>query len=390
MKHGIITTMLFCLLSACGAGLAQAQLGDVTYVLTYLGNPTQSQWPDNTPQVFARNMWVTREFSGRLYLGSGDVASNPGPVYIRTFTLATGIFATETIDGVAYALEEELSNFRMVGGAFVTLGIDPQESWDFGNYYGFAPDVGAWHKYRNIPNGIHVLDMTLDLYAPKLLVAGTMLDPSSGVKYSWDGATWTDVTCNGGPCPYGRYYRFFALAGKLYVQYRESTLAGRLYEYVSATNDLLELSSAITSVMMPNNARRLSDNQPFAGGIVYLAGGVDLGFHPEPTYLMYATAMGTASSIALPRPTFVPRDLLVIGNTLYLLQHSTTGSFWSTVWKTTDLVTWTEVMFFKTIPGSGFARSFTHANGYFYFGLGTYTTPLSNASGWLVRIAYTP
>ena len=390
MQHGIITTTLLCLLSALGTGLAHAQLGDVTYALTYLGNPTQGQWPDNTPQVFARNMWVIQEMEGRFYLGSGDVASNPGPVYIRIFTPATGMFSIETVDGVDSVLEEELSQFPIPGGNLITLGIDPQESWDWGNYYARAPIVGAWHKYRNIPNGMHVLDMTLDLYTPKLIVAGSMVAPSSGVQYSWDGATWIDVTCNGGACPAGRYYRFFELAGVLYVQARDDLAITRIYEYVSATNNLLELSSAVTAVMMPNNARRLSDNQPFASGIVYLAGSIDAGFHPEPAYLMYATGMGTAYNIALPVAGRVPRDILVIGNTLYLLTNIPNGDFWTGVWKTTDLVNWTQVMAFKTLPASGFARSFTYDNGYFYFGFGTYTTPLSNASGWLTRIAYTP
>ena len=366
--------------------LAHAQLGDVTYTLTYLGNPTQGQWPDNP---FARNMWIIQEYGGRLYLGSGDVASNPGPVYIRTFTPATGVFSTETIDGINYVLEEELSQFPILGGNLITLGIDPQESADLGNYYAYAPAIGAWHKYRNIPNATHVLDMTLDLYAPKLLVAGSMQFPSSSVQSSLDGLTWTNVTCNSIECPLGRYYRFFALAGELYVQARDDLAITRIYRYVPGTDNLIEISSTSTNVMMPNNARRLSDNNAFANGIVYLAGSIDTGFHPEPVYLMYATAMGTASIIPSPISVHVSRDILVIGTTLYLLTHSPTN-FWGAVWKTTDLTNWTLVLAFQTIPGSGFARSFTHYNGYFYFGLGTYTIPLSNASGWLTRIAYTP
>lgn len=57
----------------------------------------------------------------------------------------------------------------------------------------------------------------------------------------------------------------------------------------------------------------LQNDQPFAGGIVYLAGSIDAGFHPEPAYLMYATAMWTASKIAFPTagwqgPPGYPRD----------------------------------------------------------------------------------
>jgi len=372
-----------------------AQLGDVTNSLTYLGSPTTGQYPDNTELVYARNVWTLKAWAGgpyapRIYMGSGNAnnaapAINAGPVYIRTFTPSTGLFGVENA-GVAIE-EEEIQTLQDIGGNLFIPGIDPT-SGVTGAYYSLSPGSG-WSTHTNIPNQYHVYDLIQSIPGGDLIAAGAGVYDGqyhSGLQRTTDGTTWVSMTCSDDGCLYYRFYRLFWLAGKLYASSRLG-----LYEYQAPTH-WVKLSAAIDTAMLPGFSinYRVSSQLAWAGGLAYLVSPTLDDHHTEPKYLMFSSVMGAATNVPLPSSALKPRGLLVIGSTLYLLQNGNTGDFWSVVYKTTDLVNWSPVLYFKTLPGSGFARSFEYYNGYFYFGMGTYAGQLSNVSGQLARIAFTP
>ena len=395
MTHWRSITTLACLLSVCGAGLAQAQLGDVTWLLTYLGNPTQAQYPDNTDGRFPRNMWAVVTYSSKLYLGNGNAnsdgpAPNAGPAHVWSFNPATMTFTDE------YTTHDyEFQLFRNYNGTAVIPGINAMAPF-LGAFYYHQPGVG-WFEQRTIPANTHMFDLIFPLPTPGLLIAGDggfdsqglLRSPVQRAATNWN--TWVDMPCNGGPCPQERFFRFFLLPdGKYYVNSRNG-----LYQYDPVAQNLIQLSSAVRQAMLPGSSFRISAvSATFAGGKAYLAGTNDGGghVHNEPQYLMWASSPTYVFQFPLPVFGSVPRDTRVLNGKLYLLSHQDLGGgvFMNYVHSTADLSTWTEVLRFTTLPGGGIARAFEYLSGYLYIGLGCYATPLSNASGWLVRIAYTP
>ena len=393
MTRLIGTTMLFFLLGACGTELAHAQLGDVTTTLTYLGNPTQGQYANNTDGVFARNMWSVTTYSSKLYLGNGNAnntgpAPNAGPAHVWSFNPTTMVFTDE------FATHDyEFQMFRNYNGTAVIPGLNAMAPF-VGAFYYHQPGVG-WFEQRTIPSNIHLYDLIFPLPNTGLLTAGSGGLDSQGVLQSpvqlaptnWQ--TWVDVPCNGMACPQEHFYRFFLLPdGKYYVNSHNG-----MYQYDPVAQNLIQLSSTVRQAMLPGTSFRVSAvSATFAGGKAYLAGRNDGGHHNEPQYLMWATSPTYVFQFPLPVFGSVPRDTRVLNGKLYLLSHQDLGGgvFLNYVHSTTNLQTWTEVLRFTTLPGGGIARAFEYLSGYLYMGLGCYATTLSNASGWLVRIAYIP
>lgn len=448
----IIILIIGALLALLGAARG-AELGDISLTVQLVGNPHLAQWPDDTKWVYARNVRTMKLINAApggdiipaawIYLGAGSMdPDNAGPVYVTRLAVRPTFGCVDAITGncgfFAYTPPlptEEISNYVLMGnqdnsGQLIIPGIDQTAAQapasSLGEYYTSQMcndvDNSCFGVKRGIPGALHNFDMICATGNPctKLLMAGGMvLDLSASgrsfVQSSIDGNTWTDLTCDSVPCPQAvRMYRFFTLAGNIYV-----TGKAGIYQYQVGTNNLLKQCSIGACAMLPNSTYWIWTNAPWASGLVYLAGklggaldGMGSPGHFTGERLMYATAVGTASTVTLPVSGVIPRDLRVIAGKVYLLSdHDETSNVYTIyLHKSSDLSgsgNWTEVFHFQSIPPGGIAQSFEHvpgngtegSSGYFYIGMGTlykYTNgapdmrTLSNISGAILRIAYTP
>ena len=115
-----------------------------------LGIPSSERYETG---ICARSPWDMIVWDGYLYVGSGDFDANSGPVNIWRMNLKTG-----TWESSASLPEEEIDRFCVVDGKLTVPGIDPQESWELGNYY--VLEDGDWVKNRVLPDGVHTFDVT--------------------------------------------------------------------------------------------------------------------------------------------------------------------------------------------------------------------------------------
>ena len=91
-------------------------------------------------------------FDGRLYVGGGDYDTNTGPVYVMSYDIA----AKKWEQSSSPLPDEQIKRFRVLDGKLVTLGTDPREDWELGNYY--LLESGEWKTLRKLPSGIHCFD----------------------------------------------------------------------------------------------------------------------------------------------------------------------------------------------------------------------------------------
>ncbi len=112
----------------------------------------------------------------------------------------------------------------------------------------------------------------------------------------------------------------------------------------------------------------------------------------EPEALYAATDLDRARKVTLPDPAALPYDLLIRGDSAYLLAATklSTGRYTIRVYTSRDLTRWQELFRFSA---ESFARSFEEYDGDFYFGLGCNTDNCPAASGDILRVrrsAYLP
>ncbi len=97
--------------------------------------------------------WDIKVWNGKVYRAAGDYDKNSGATTILAYDIAT-----HTWDTSYKAKDEAIHGFVEINGTLCAPGIDPQESWTYGNYYSLD-SKGNWQKIRNLPNGIHNFDM---------------------------------------------------------------------------------------------------------------------------------------------------------------------------------------------------------------------------------------
>lgn len=353
---------------------------DVTAQVQNLGNPFIARLPTNGYSEYARNVWDMQVWNNRIYLGHGNSANigpatNAGPIPLWFYDPSSGTFATDSISGASCGNncidEEQLDTFRIISGTMYIASHDPRGAG--GQFYRI--EGNAWKEHSGLQNypGTHNYDMALD---------GGLLFASGGpISFSLDnGATWQYC----GAYPGGRSFRMFKLAGKLYVDGFGSVHTGNGF--------FQSISSATTVPMLPpvaaddyvNSERRIAKETTLGATLVYIAAQAINDHQWLPVSLMKATDIGVSQQIFLPANP-IPRDIVVVGSTVYVLGHTgLQGNFTNFVYSSTDLVNWTETLRFAH---AAFARSFEYLNGYFYFGMGTETSPLSATTGNILRVA---
>lgn len=180
---------------------------------TELGIPSADQYD---PGVRARSPWDMTVWDDFLYVGSGDFDANAGPVAVIRRNLTTMEWETG-----APLPEEEIDRFCVIDGKLTIPGIDPQESWEFGNYY--VLNDGEWVKHRTIPDGVHTFDL-VEFDGKIFAGIGAPEEYSPIVASSDDGETFShvDLYKNGEKLDTTQWsdvrtYNLFTLRGNLYA-----------------------------------------------------------------------------------------------------------------------------------------------------------------------------
>lgn len=101
----------------------------------------------------ARKINTLQLVKNKLYIGYGDYGINTGPTDIISMDVRTGRLDHEfTVD------DEAIMRFCLVDSLLMVPGADAMEDWTLGNFY--VQEKTGWKKYRNIPKGLHIFDIT--------------------------------------------------------------------------------------------------------------------------------------------------------------------------------------------------------------------------------------
>ncbi len=122
--------------------------GPSDIVVRDLGVPLGGKYHYNDISIVP---WDMAFCNGKLFVGSGDLSVNSGPVQMWYYDTYSGKWELG-----ATLPEEEISRFYIHEGALYCPGADSQESWDWASFYKYEDE---WIKYRSIPNASHCFDL---------------------------------------------------------------------------------------------------------------------------------------------------------------------------------------------------------------------------------------
>lgn len=363
------------------------ELGDVTEQVTLLGTPLSARYADNTPRVYARNIWDMHAYDNKIYFGGGNSsnsapAANAGPADLWSYDIISQDFIKEyTVD------DEQIHRIREFDNQLYIPGHDARQSWALGNFYRL--EANQWKKYRTIPNAIHVYDIYK--WNNKIFAAIGPQSPSKNIQVSDDnGLTWKNAEYTNDKnftiSNSSRIYSIFPLSEKLQASdsYASTyTGQGNIFHQIT---DIKEAKALYDG----EKGSRIERPLVFKGYTVYIVGATHNDHQYLPLALRYAKDLQNVERHELPEKT-LPRDILVKGNYLIVLLSKQKGddTYYNTVMVTSDLsaetVQWKELFGFTT---ETFARSFEYLNGAFYFGLGCETDDLKQATGSILKFDY--
>lgn len=380
-------------LSSCSKDTASkerkpiVEQGDITSQLKLLGNPLKTKYNDNTPRVYARNVWDMHAYNGKIYFGGGNSsnaapAANAGKAELWSFDVTSQNFIKEfTVD------DEQIHLIREFDNQLYIPGHDASESWDFGNFYRLENSI--WKKYRTIPNAIHVYDIYK--WGNRLFASIGPQKTSRSIMVSDDGGnTWynsycTYTTVNGDikeVAFQSRIYNIFPLSNKLYALPMVYSGSGNAFTWLTGNNPLYAGEKGAT---------RIERSVVFDNQTAYILGKTYNDHQYLPVALCRAKDSQNVSRIALAEGV-LPRDILLKEGYLVVLvsKLNPDNTYSNMVLLTSDIssefVEWKEL--FRFTAGT-FARSFEYLNGVFYFGLGCETEePLSPETGNILSFEY--
>ena len=148
---------------AIAAACAAADVPDLTASLEFVANPAKARWPSNGKARGALDLQFHR---GLLFVGSGEVESNPGPTWIHA------------VDPVGLGMDfeysagtEAVANFRVASwGELLAPSQDPHEGDPNQAHVYIRGTNAVWRKYssvggttpllkKTVLNGTHIWDM---------------------------------------------------------------------------------------------------------------------------------------------------------------------------------------------------------------------------------------
>jgi hypothetical protein len=333
-------------------------VGKVATKAIKIGNPSLNQFPDdNSKDCYARSVWDMHHYQGRIYIGSGDMIRNRGPINIWSFTengRQTSFQKEITVD------EEQVHLFRSYEGKLFVPGMDAKESWDFGNFY--IKEAGTWKKLRTIPRGLHIFDIAF--FDGNLYVYMTS-DGYVGILESKDmGQTWEFVRKELAKDRKirVRFGPLVALKDFLFLTARiENTTL--VFKYANGNLEKLRIPLFPSSENKRKYVKRLI---PFKNGVLYAPVYLAALDFPCPLFFLDDLKKG-AASVEQFQKDFV-RDIVVRGGKCYVLTASSKENYYTgTIYSSKNLTRWKKVAEFS-MPALPY--SFELLNGNFYIGLG--------------------
>jgi len=383
----------------------------------YLGNPLRERYPDREGLGFARTVWDLTAWRNRLYIASGNSgnsgpAANAGPVDVWYFDPHATRFVKE------YAVDDEqIERYCVLPDGLYIPGHDAMESWDYGNIYANRGD--GWTKLRTLPNAIHVYDIA-EWHGQLVAVGHSLQELAAGAGYHGGGAffissdggsTWecdlTVCTHYAGTEAFDptrpdsvRFTELFEFNGELFASGWLMPTLYRLdngrFEHVDVNmfpgledslgtpcTELPETSAAfvesvssdpqwIAAFQMhdPCMTARITRNVAFGNELVYV--GAQMGEdHDWVSFGLYSAEgiqNGLVREISTPDESDQLRDLLVVGDRLYLLAcQRSLQTPRSRIYSTKDLVHWSVLYEFCE---DAEAYSFEHLGNWIYVGFG--------------------
>jgi len=394
--------------------------------LEFVGSPLRDTYPDEDDLALARSVYDLQVWDGRLYIGAGEREMNVGPVPVISYDPVVDEFVEEFVVD-----EEVILDYVATDERLYIPGSDATESWDSGNIY--IHNGTEWTKRRTLDHAIHVFDAAEFeglLFAAGMAVTGR--DPllgggaiyvSEDLGQTWDRELWLATGAAGMEAydperpDVSGFTELFRFHDKLYAYgfgmphlyvYEEdevfahvtvNVFPGVLTKNGMPCDSLPATEALIVSPGAPAEEwKRTYDelgvciqgriHAPVEYGewLVYI-GRIDFvgqqkGKHSlDDHYLFAATEFesGMIEQVQVPAG-LLPRDLLVIQDTLYLLTTELSGDAYETgIYRTTDLDRWEEVVAFKFMAP---AYSFEYLQGHIYVGFGGE----SPASGCIYRL----
>ncbi len=100
----------------------------------------------------ANGVWDVKIWDNMVYRGAGNYYENSGDTPILAFNKETQSWVV-----MGNTTDQAVQRFVEIDGTLYTPGVDPNESWEWGNYY--VLDGDKWTQVRNLPNGLHNFDM---------------------------------------------------------------------------------------------------------------------------------------------------------------------------------------------------------------------------------------
>jgi hypothetical protein len=180
--------------------------------------------------------------------------------------------------------------------------------------------------------------------------------------------------------PYKRTRTLFSLGGSLYASANDR----KMYRLDEKRNAFVHLAADF----FPGKSGELFAARPtvFKDHALYIGGRKQIDHDWNPAGLFAAGGAGNSLSARALSVGGQPRDLIVDGDTLYVLvsREPAKHKAVNTVLASTDLKSFREVLRFEA---GTFARSFALNDGDFYFGLGSDPGDLKPQTGEIVKVS---
>ncbi len=235
----ILTTFLLICYSSCGNSESSNEIGfesdDIStgFVETsdeYLSAEENSECDElKIPyaSICGNSVWDLKLFENCLYIGAGDYDKNytVGVAYRYNLSL-------EEWEQCGVIPDEQISRFLEIDNTLFLPGIDPTESWSFGNYY--VLENGSFVTKRDIPGGIHCFDI-VDFEGKYFFGVGVLSDSYPVLTLDAESGEYEQIPIRN---KQGEIADMTEYADKLIRAYDLVVLNNSLYALIELGNDI--------------------------------------------------------------------------------------------------------------------------------------------------------
>jgi hypothetical protein len=312
-----------------------------------LCNPSSNQFPNNDfSDTFARSAWDMQYYNGKIYIASGDLWRNRGPINIWSMDV-NGTFQSEfKVD------DEQIILFRNYEGKLFIPGADAIESWDFGNIY--IKDNMTWSKYRTLPCAVHVCDVAFfenKIYSAIESINGCEVIESSDMGKSWQyiiKKSYADKI---------RFKKIIPMDNYLFIMALSDTGNASAYKYSNGTIEELKIRIATTS-----KSTSINNLVRFGNKILYISSNSS-----KSQLFLIDSIQNNSIAVREFAKSYVCDTLVNNGQCYVLTASNATNGFSGCIYSSSDMKAWQKIEEFN-LPAT--PLSFEYIDGIFYVGLG--------------------